>query len=521
MSYDAYTEHSNRGVDEVVVENSASSHKDARSFLKNSIMLSIMSLMVSALGFIYRVYIARYFGSSGFGAYLFVITFIDYFGVISLFGFRNVIVRQVAAQRDQTGSYTRAGLELRLVSSSIALILAIAVTFLLKKANAVEVFRQRSDIEVLIFAYALSIPAVAITDILHAVILGLERSEFSALSTVISNVLKIGIGIALIICGYGLLSVFIVFTATSAFNAFLNWIFLHKKLRVVLPSAHSKLREVRRYVFFEALPFWYITLICKVYYRNDILILGWLKGNKVLGVYGAAYMAIDLLLLLGGAITTAVYPVLSRAYVTESQRVSRYYELLSKYVFLVFAPVCIAISVLAPKLVPFILGKGYQGSVPALRVLIWMVLFETLTLVGGNVLAATGNQKKQAILAAGIAAVSFLLTLGLVKAWGYMGAAWATTFGAVVSFLGTSWLVSKLLKSGDLVRVLIAPLFAVVAMGLVTRMFGESMVYAGLTSGVLVYVVLLFACHIITEEEKQVIRTILRVRKASNGIRAA
>lgn len=497
MSFDVKTPDSAASANEAELgEHRPSGRRDARSFLKNSLMLSAMVLMISGLGFIYRIYIARYLHETGYGSYLFITTFITYFSVISLFGFRNVIVRQVAAERPRAGIYARVGLELRLATSLVALLLAFVLTLVLKRTDG---------IEKLVFAYALSIPAVALCEILDAVFLGLEKSEYSVISATISNLLKVGIGIKLIVNGYGLLAVFIVFTVTSFVNTVLNWLFLRFKLQVKSSGSQPELSRLRSYVFREALPFWYLTLVSKIYYKNDILVLGWLRGDREVGIYGGAYLAIDLLLLIGGAIGNAIYPILSRAYVQEPKRVGRYYELLSKYVLLLFGPICILVSTIGTGLVPIVLGESFREGIGALRVLIWMVLLEALTVVGGTVLAATGQQRKQAFIAAINASIGLVLTLVLVKMFGYMGAAWATTLGAIVSLVLTSWLVNKLVSGVNLPATLAKPMIAVVSMGIVawgTANFGYA-VSIGLP--IAAYISSLFVCRVIGDEDRLVI----------------
>jgi len=494
MSFDVKTPDSAASANEAELgEHRPSGRRDARSFLKNSLMLSAMGLMISGLGFIYRIYIARYLQETGYGSYLFITTFITYFSVISLFGFRNVIVRQVAAERSRAGIYARVGLELRLATSLVALLLAFVLTLVLRRTDG---------IEKLVFAYALSIPAVALCEILDAVFLGLEKSEYSVISATISNLLKVGVGITLIVNGYGLLAVFIVFTATSFLNAFLNWLFLRFKLQVRSSGSAGDISRLRSYVFREALPFWYLTLVSKIYYKNDILVLGWLRGDREVGIYGGAYLAIDLLLLIGGAIGNAIYPILSRTYVQEPKRVGRYYELLSKYILLLFGPICIFVSTVGADLLPVVLGDSFREGIGALRVLIWMVLLETLTVASGTVLAATCHQKKLAAIAAINATCSLVLTLILVKMFGYMGAAWATTLGAIVGLLLSSWLVSKLLSGVNLPLVLAKPVLAVCAMAVVARNTACLGNVVGFLLAMVVYIACILVLRVIKEEDR-------------------
>jgi len=345
------------------------------------------------------------------------------------------------------------------------------------------------------------------------VFLGLEKSEYSAISAAITNVLKVVIGLSLLIAGYGLLSILILLAAVSALNAILNWVFLRYKLRIRLAAEKHDLSKVRRYVFSQSLPFLYIALMSKIYYKNDVLVLGWFKSDQVVGWYGGAYMAIDLLLLVGGALANAIYPILSRTYVSEPARAGRYYELLCKYVFLLFAPICIIVSAVGAKLIPLVLGKSFRNGIDALEVLIWMVLFETLTSVAGTVLCATGNQKKMAAVGTVVTILNLILTIILVRKYSYMGAAWTTTSTAVLNLLGASWLVARVIPGAKLHRALLGPVLAAAVMGLAVWGLGVHSKVIGLSLGIPLYMICLFAFRIISEEDKSIFRNLLVSRR--------
>lgn len=478
--------------------------RDAASFVKNGTMLTISSLMVSAIGFIYRIYLARYLGADTYGLYVFITTFIAYFGIISMFGFRNVIVRQVAADRKNVSQYARVGVESRLVSGIVALILSLVFIVLLPRTQ---------EHRTLFILCAVTLPIAGITDILDAVFLGLESSQFSTVAALISNAVKIGAGIWLLVHGYDLFAVLSLFIGTTALNLLIDWLFLRFRLKTRMDSVGDASPGLRKYVFKEALPFWYITLMSKIYYKNDILVLGYLKGDRVVGWYGGAYMAIDMLLLLVNAVCSSIFPIISRTYSNEPQKAIRYYEAAAKYALMLGLPLCLCVGIFGPKLIPIILGRSFVRGMDALTILIWMVLFEIMAFLAGTMLQAIGEQRQMAKVGTVVTVTSLVITILLVQRFSYIGAAWATTLTSILNFFTSFWLVKRFLPGISLLKPLSGVIVSGLAMGLVMYLVGGLNQILGALLGFVGYGIMLFLLKSIGPGDVRKFRMVLALRK--------
>jgi O-antigen/teichoic acid export membrane protein len=469
-------------------------------------MLTITSLMVSAIGVIYRIYLARYLGAGSFGLYAFITTFIAYFGIISMFGFRNVVVRQIAAERDRVREYARVGVEFRLASGTIALILALVLIAFLHKTQG-----HQS----LYILCAISLPLVGVSDILDAVLLGLESSEYSAISALISNMVKIGAGMWLLVNGYGLFAIFTLFIVVAALNLLLDWLFLRYRLHIRLIADKASMPALRNYVMKEALPFWYMTLITKVYYKNDVIVLGLFKGDTVVGWYGGAYMAIDMLLLLAGAVGSAIFPIVSRIYSSDPEKAIRYFEAACKHALLLCAPACLFISVFGPRLIPIILGKSFVPGMDALPVLIWMVLFETIGFMAGTMLSASGDQRRIVKVSFVVSIINVLTTIALVMRFSYMGAAWATTSTSVLNFFAVLWMVKRCLPTVRLWKSMAGVGASALVMGIVMLIVGRFSQVLAAVCAFGAYAIMLAALNVVNASDVSRLKQLLAGRRQS------
>ena len=142
------------------------------------------------------------------------------------------------------------------------------------------------------------------------------------------------------------------------------------------------------------------------------------------GIYTIAYRAID----IG---TMPIYSIYSAAFPRFFQRghslsETRHYAARLVTRSSVLAVALAAVMFLCAPLIPHLVGKGYIGSVSALRWLSLIPLFRSLHLSGGSALTGSGNQKFRTINDVLAALFNVGLNLLLIPRFGWMGAAWAS-----------------------------------------------------------------------------------------------
>lgn len=142
------------------------------------------------------------------------------------------------------------------------------------------------------------------------------------------------------------------------------------------------------------------------------------------GIYTIAYRAID----IG---TMPIYSIYSAAFPRFFQRghslsETRHYAARLVTRSSVLAVALAAVMFLCAPIIPHLVGKGYIGSVSALRWLSLIPLFRSLHLSGGNALTGSGNQRFRTINDVLAALFNVGLNLLLIPRFGWMGAAWAS-----------------------------------------------------------------------------------------------
>ena len=77
--------------------------KQSQRIAKNISVMVLAELVGFGLNFIITVLIARYLGLIGFGNYSFVIAFVGVFQMIADSGLNNILIREIAVNRDNLG----------------------------------------------------------------------------------------------------------------------------------------------------------------------------------------------------------------------------------------------------------------------------------------------------------------------------------------------------------------------------------------------------------------------------------
>lgn len=474
---------------------------EVRRFTKNSLALTTASLSVAILGAVYRIYIARYLGKTEFGQYLFIITLVGYVSVLSLLGLRNVVVREVARARTQYRFIFSAAMRLRLVSTTVSFLLVCIITLLLNRGTTVNLG---------VAIYALSLFPLAAIDLLESMFIASESAVYVTITNIVSNVLKITVGIWLLASGFGLLAILELFLVISILSYLMNLYFYRRVFRSVKPADIPCVPNVKRFIFLESLPFFYNMLVSRVYYRSDILFLSLIKGDEVTGGYGAAYMALDFLLLAAGSIVGAAYPMMSRIATEKHDRLGYLQTMLCRYLMMLFLPAAVILTIAGPEIVGMVLGKTYEGYGAVLRVVSWVAPIEAITMAMGFLLGAVYKQALSAKIATFSAGITILFNLLFIPRYSYMGAAIATIAAGVLNAAVAFIVVDRVVVRLSVIDIVVRPLIAagiMLGMGLFVAQSGPRWVAA--TIAVPVYFAALMATKSITREDLGFIRAIV------------
>jgi O-antigen/teichoic acid export membrane protein len=158
-------------------------------------------------------------------------------------------------------------------------------------------------------------------------------------------------------------------------------------------------------------------------YRLDQWILGSIAGSKELGLYSVAVAWTEALFFLPEALSTVLRPDLVRASAAEAARQA---ASVFRVALVATLPFVVAMVVAAPVLCVTIFGSSFEGSIDDLRVLAPGALGIVALKVLANALVAQGRPLLANVAIAVAFAITIVLDVLLIPAYGGVGAAIAS-----------------------------------------------------------------------------------------------
>jgi O-antigen/teichoic acid export membrane protein len=484
---------------------------NAKRFAKNSLALTIASLSMILIGAVYRVFIARYLGAEDYGKYVFIVTYVSYAAPLALLGIRFVIIREIAKTPGLYKDILRESIVIRTVTTTLAFALACSILPFLNKGPIV--FAG-------VILQGLALFAVVAMDTVESMIIAKESSKYVAASALISNLLKIGIGISLLAMGFGLLTVIGLYTVISVLHAYLSWYFFRRVFANVKPSAGDALiPNLRRFLVSQSLPFFYITIISRVYYKNDILLLSVLKGDQVVGWYGVAYLPVDALLAVASSAAAAGLPVLSRLYSENKGHLRTFHNKMCKYLVVIFLTAAIGLTAVGPDIVRLVFGERFAVAAPVLRLLVWMVPAEALTLSLAKGLVVAYQQKLMFKLTILNAIINLALCVILIPYYSYWGAAIATVISAYITAIIIMSAVHRRVHRVDYWQVWVKPLLCAGLGCFVAHLFlSMDHPWAGALLGVFTFAIMILLTRTLQLSDYETLRSIFRRNPVTDNV---
>jgi O-antigen/teichoic acid export membrane protein len=337
-----------------------------------------------------------------------------------------------------------------------------------------------------LFFVAGSLPATAASLVGASILVGLGRAPICSFIQGTETVVRTLVGIVLVVLGYGMVPVIGAMCIIRLLLPVAYWF-------VVKPSFSDEPGKVDRAFFKNFLHqvpiFAGITSLAMVLRFAAPLALPWILNDAAAGQFRAAYIFIDLVMMIPTKLTINLMPVLARKGREPGSQLLESCRQGIKVMAMSVLPISAILAVVAPPMFASVFpGKAtYAISATVLQVVIWTCCLQSIDQILSAAIVAKGKQLTD-LHTLTIGSVSMILLLViLTPIFGIMGAAFAVlgaiAFQLVVRFI----LVGRQLGALQPLELLWRPLLAaVVAMAAATTAARFHWV-AGVAAGGLAY----------------------------------
>jgi len=323
------------------------------------------------LPFITVPYLTRVLGPYNYGLIGFAAALINYFTILTGYGFSLSATKEISLNRDDRERISRIFSSVMIIKSAL---LALSLILLLVIVYSFNKFR--ADAGVYLFSFGLVVGNVLFPVWLFQ---GMERMKYItyinlagrvaltaaifvfvskqgdyALYVILSSVTAVLVGIASLLC------------AMRVFN-----------IRFVLPSFD----ELRR----EAIEGWYVfvsSISVVLYTSSTTVILGLFTNNTVVGYFTGADKIRQAIQGLFAPVFQTLYPYVNKLAHDSKEEALKFIRKEVLYFGLIGSFICVLVFINAEFLVGAILGKEYSASVDLLRIL----AFAPVLVILGNIL---------------------------------------------------------------------------------------------------------------------------------------
>lgn len=381
---------------------------------KNTGVLLISQIASYIIGFFFIMYTARYLGAEGFGILSFALAFIGIFGVFADLGLSTLTVREVARDKALASKYIGniAVMKLILVMVTFGLI-AITINLLSYPEQTIKV----------VYLVALSVVFGAFSGMFNSVFQAYEQMEYQSLGYILNSALMLSGALFAISQGFsvvGFASIYFIVSAVVLVYSFMVcvWKFALPKIELDWSFWKSTIKM--------ALPFGLTGTFITIYLWIDSVMLSLMKGDAVVGWYGAAYRLVLVLLFIPVAFNSAVFPLMSRFYMSSKNSLKFMFEKHFKYMLIIGFPIGVGTTLLADRFILLIFGAEYTPSIIALQILVWAIVLIFARTAFERVLESANRQIIVTEVFGGCALLNVILNIILIPKYSYIGAAVAT-----------------------------------------------------------------------------------------------
>jgi PST family polysaccharide transporter len=408
---------------------------DKKRLTGNFASLSVLQIANYVLPFITVPYLTRVLGPSNYGLIGFAAALINYFTILTGYGFNLSATKEISLKRDDRERISEifsSVMIIKLALLALSLILVLAVVYSFDKF--------RADASVYLFSFGF-----VVNNALFPVWLfqGMERMKYI---TYINLAGRVALTAAIFLFvtnedGYVLYVILSSVTAVLVGVASLACALRVFKLRFVVPTFD----ELRR----QAIEGWYVfisSISIVLYTSSTTFILGLFTNNTVVGYFTGADKIRQAVQGLFAPVFQTLYPYVNKLAHDSKEQALEFMRKEVLYLGLVGSFVCLLVFINAEFLVGVILGGEYAASVVLLRILAFIPVLNIL----GNILTvqcllSLGLKRDYLLVYVVTSVVGVLAMIYLTHGYGAPGVSFSVVF---VESLAIAMTLYRLRRNG-------------------------------------------------------------------------
>jgi len=420
-----------------------------RIIIKNTAFITLGSVVLKALTFLFSVYVVRQLGDDRFGQYSIVLAFVGLFQIFFELGMSQYVMREIAQDRSKTQP---------LFWNLVALRFLLAILGIIGITLGAVVVGYAPDLVLGIFIHTCGFLLSAFLAPLTTVLTANERLDYATGLNILGQLIFVLFGAIFLLSGWGFISLIVASLIGIPLQIGLAiWAIRHHHMATLSIQIEPRIWP---HMIRSGLPFGIISLTLTIAFSIDTVMLSMYQPEHVVGWYNVAYNLVFSLMFFFRGFKEAIVPSLSRTYVNDPAQVERWYHRSVKFIAILSMPIAVGGMLVAFPLIRFLYTDEFLPSALALTILIWDVPLLMFTSFCGNMTTIISEERAAARIYSINAVANVILNLYAIPRFGVVGASLVTVVTDLIGALQFHFLLRHKLHLPDMtwvfVRILIA-----------------------------------------------------------------
>jgi len=239
-----------------------------------------------------------------------------------------------------------------------------------------------------------------------------------------------------------------------------------------------------------------------VYLKGDVLLLSYFNSQTEVGIYGAAYRVIDIVVQTAMMIMGVMLPLLANSWIQKNkEEFKQRYQVAFDAMMILAIPMFTGLFLLSHKIMVLVAGPEFYISGNALQILSLAILGVFWAGIFGHLVVAVNLQKEVLWVYISNAIITFTGYMIFIPKYGMYGAAWMTVFSEWYTAVMVTLVARKNVKDKIDYSFLRKVVLSSVVMGIIIVWLIKLPVLVIITISVLIYTIMLFATRAVSKNQ--------------------
>ncbi len=396
---------------------------------KNIAFQGLGRVLSLILGLMVVMMMTRYLGPTGFGYYTTITAFLHFFGIIASFGLYLVLLKMLGefSENERTGQA-----EVGKIVSNFFTFRLVSTIFFFSLAPLVSIFfPYHSVVKIGIVLTSLAFIFSELNQILVAFYQKILRTDKVMIAEICGRLGLLVLVFLFIKLNFGFYSILVAVVLGSALNFLVLFLTSKKFVSIKLAFDFGLWQKI----FFQAWPIAFSLIFNLVYFKMDTILLSLYWPVQEVGIYGATYRVLEILIMFPPMFIGLILPQMARAWAEKNlKRFEVIFQKSFDFLLMIALPLIFGTLVLANKIMVFVAGSEFIASGQVLRIIILATSVLFVAELFKQTIVVIEKQRQIIWFYLATAIISLVGYFIFIPRYSYFGAAWVTVLVEMLMF---------------------------------------------------------------------------------------